>query len=85
MLDIPCYSMPHTHIEVGDLADYVEVKSTTRETEYKNSKEYGVRTKYIRTVCCASLKKDRRSAARSQKGAEEQEATSCESSKAVLQ
>jgi len=44
--------------KVGDLADYVEVKSTTRETEYKNSKEYGVRTKYIRTVCCASLKKE---------------------------
>jgi len=43
--------------KTGTLADHVEIVSTAREVEYKQSKEYGVRTKYIRTVCRAVVKK----------------------------
>jgi len=67
----PCCNLPGRKQEHGDLvgdtfqgilrhiglseAD-VEVAKLLRETEWKVSREYGVRTKYLRTVCHAELR-----------------------------
>jgi len=37
------------------LAHVIEVEGTTRLIEYKPSKEFGVRTKYVKTVCTATI------------------------------